>query len=247
MASRAVDRVAAQLEGEGQIAVVGAGEVALDVLATLRARTIARSRVTVVNRSGERASAVARRFGITSSPWSSLPELLATCRVVFCCTSAPSAIVNADMLAPGDAAPVTLVDLGMPRNVSHDTSLHGNVTVINVDDLRGQVMPARLRADDGTNAHLDDAAHKFYLWLQRRRIVPTLQMICSNAEAYRTSELERIRSRLRDLDDQQFAIIESMSRRLVGQLLHRPLATLAASPESDELTRSARRLFDSPT
>jgi glutamyl-tRNA reductase len=121
------------------------------------------------------------------------------------------------------------------------------VSIVDVDDLRTGAESAHTVDDVAVQARLDEAARSFQLWLQRRRIVPTLAMICENAESLRTSELSRIRNRLGTLDANQFAIIESMSKRLVGQLLHRPLATLAASPDSDELARSARRLFASDT
>jgi len=246
MASRAVDCVISELAGgNGRVTVIGAGEVAEDVLSRLRTRGIGKNRLTVVNRSADRAGKVAQRFGVESAEWSELPALLAASRVVFCCTSTSTPIIDGTLFAESGRSPVMLVDLGMPRNVSRDVLSLADISIIDVDDLRTRVVPARAGDNVAIHTQLDEAARRFHLWLQRRRIVPTLAMICANAESLRTSELSRIRNRLGNLDEHQFGIIESMSRRLVGQLLHRPLATLAASPDSDELTRSARRLFDS--
>ncbi|GJG88290.1 glutamyl-tRNA reductase [Gemmatimonadetes bacterium T265] len=228
------------------VLVLGAGDTARDVLA-LVARAGAR-RVTVVNRSPERAAALAARHGADVAPWDALDGAVAAADVVFACTAADAPIVVRAQLAraahgrrTGDGPrPVAVVDLGVPRNVHADVAALPHVTVWNVETLAPSYATA---AGDtsAADAEVDRWARRFTRWLRARDVVPTIAQLRASADAVREQELARALARLDGLDARERDVVRALASRLVNKLLHAPVAALAAEPRAHEA--AARRLF----
>lgn len=88
-------------------------------------------------------------------PWSRLPEGLARANVVVCATGGDEHVLGPDS-ASGFASdrPITIIDLGMPRNVDPELAdALPNVDLIDLDDLKHW-----LRREDGVVADLIDRA-----------------------------------------------------------------------------------------
>ena len=228
------------------VVVVGAGDTARDVLA-LVARAGAR-RVTVVNRSDERGRAVAARYGVDVAPWSLLDREIARADIVVACTAADAPVIVPAQLARSAAGRragdvprrVTVVDLGVPRNVDPDVAALPHVTVWDVDTLA----PEHVDAGGDTSAadaEVERWARRFTRWLRARDVVPTIAQLRATAEAMREQEVTRALARLDGLGPREQAVVRALGARLVNKLLHAPVAALAAEPRTHEA--AARRLF----
>ncbi len=231
---------------ERDVVVVGAGDTARDVLA-LVARAGAR-RVTVVNRSTDRGAELASRYGVGQALWSGLDAAIAHADVVFACTAAAAPVLVGRQFADGARGrragdvprPVTVVDLGVPRNVHLDVRDLAHVTVWDVDGLA----PVHAGAAGDTaaaDAEVDRWARRFTRWLRARDVVPTIAQLRATADAVRERELARALTRLDGLDAREQEVVRALAGRLVNKLLHAPLAALAAEPRAHEA--AARRLF----
>ncbi|HET7488088.1 MAG TPA: NAD(P)-binding domain-containing protein [Acidimicrobiales bacterium] len=117
--SAAASLVAGRVAPGSSVVLVGAGDAASVIARELTKRLPCR--LTVVNRSPERAAAVAGRFGAEARPWADLVPALAEADAVVTAVSGPSAVVTAEVIAavrrlrPGWSPFV--VDAGFPRNV----------------------------------------------------------------------------------------------------------------------------------
>ena len=63
------------------------------------------------------------------------------------------------------------------------------------------------------------------------------------------SELARLHTRLPDLDDREWSLVEGSVRRVVDKLLHAPtvrVQELAGAPGGDAYAEALRELFDLP-
>jgi glutamyl-tRNA reductase len=138
IASVAVD-LARQVHGDlasARLLVVGAGEtaeLASRYLGAAGVRTIS-----VVNRSPERASQLAAAIGGTALGWELLGEALARHDVVVSSTAAPHPVISAAMVRSAlktRRAPLTLIDLAVPRDVEAAVADLDDAFLFNVDHL----------------------------------------------------------------------------------------------------------------
>jgi len=80
-----------------------------------------------------------------------------------------------------------------------------------------------------------------------REVAPLVATLHERAESLRAAELDRVASRLGDLDDRQRAAVEAATRAVVAKLLHEPTVRLkdaAGTARGDRLVESLRDLFD---
>jgi glutamyl-tRNA reductase len=115
-----------------RVLVIGAGEAARAVLAELEARE---AHVCVVTRRLARAAPLVEAYGVPVDSWEALDSRLAWAEVAFAATSAPSVVLTEDLL--GRAGALTVVDLGVPRNVALAARTLPGVRVFDLDDLDG--------------------------------------------------------------------------------------------------------------
>ena len=89
---------------------------------------------------------------------------------------------------------------------------------------------------------MSGSGREYCRWLLARDSLPAIQAMSEAAEERRLGELEWLLRRLPDLSEQERALIDRMSHRLVGGILHSPKSALRLD-ESGTLGRAARELF----
>ncbi len=145
-ASVAAD-LARQVVGDlarARVLVVGAGSIADEVLAVLAAAGV--TAPTVVNRSRERAAAVATARGAVVADWNELPALLARHDIVVCSTASPEPVITAAMVRPalrGRRRGLVLIDLAVPRDVDPAVAGLDDAYLYNIDHLESVVVANR--------------------------------------------------------------------------------------------------------
>jgi glutamyl-tRNA reductase len=135
----ALERAAASgPESRCHLLIVGAGHVARAVaaeLARLRGTTpIPIERVTVLNRSLERAERVARTLGAEIGSLDALQRVLRVADVVIAATASPTPVIRAEDLRTR-TRPIVVIDAGVPRNVQPEAGARPHVTLLTVDTL----------------------------------------------------------------------------------------------------------------
>src|SRR5690349_4743483 len=165
VASVAAELAREQLGGleHATVLVIGAGKIAELAVANLTARG-ARS-VVVVNRSRERADALAERVGGRTLGLDDLPEALAAADVVVTSTGAPEPVVRAADMPAGRRV---LIDLAVPRDVEPAVGELEGVALFHVDDLEATVRRTIARREGETEqalAIVADQAGEFRSWL----------------------------------------------------------------------------------
>ena len=136
LAGAGVAAIHRQFDGlrDRSVLVLGAGEMSGLAVRLLAGRQA--GRVLVANRTAERASALAARFGAEPTPWEWRIGLLKSVDAVICATGASAPVLDAATLrqiAGQRSAPLLIVDLGVPRNVE-STDVAG-IDLIDVDRL----------------------------------------------------------------------------------------------------------------
>ena len=251
MAAAAV-RLAAQLFeslGETRVLFVGAGEM-IELAATHFAARQPRL-LAIANRSGERAEALAARFGATTMPLADLPVRLAEFDIVVSCTASSLPIIGLGAVERALKArrhrPMFMVDLAVPRDIEPEVARLSDVYLYTVDDLSALVQTAgekRAAAVAEAEAIIETGVQSFVQWLDRRGSIPLIQALHAQADDWRSLEIARARKLLANGEDVG-AVLEALSKGLTQKMLHGTLAELRAA-DGDERARLAQtvsRLF----
>ncbi len=125
---------------EHEVLVIGAGETSEKTARALQSRGV--KKITVTNRSSERATALAAELGqgTLTVPWDQWPEVFERIDIAVSSTAATTHILDRAKLEPlmrrRKNRPLLLVDIAVPRDINPAVSELENVYLYNVDDLK---------------------------------------------------------------------------------------------------------------
>ena len=137
----------------------------------------------------------------------------------------------------------TVVDLSSPPALPDALQAALGERFVSIDDLAWgpQVeLPGALRSR--LEQLVAGSGREYCKWLLARDSLPAIQAMSEAAEGRRRSELEWLLRRLPNLSDEDQALVDQMSHRLVAGILHAPRSRLRLD-DSGDLGRAARELF----
>lgn len=235
-----------------RVLVLGAGSTAeLTVKALLREGV--RGGV-VVNRTFERAEALARHLGGTAVPLEELPRALRETDILVASTAARGAVITRrEMLEAfpnGVNRPFLIMDIAIPRDVDPSVGGLPNVFLYNVDDLC-DIIDEHLQQRSGEvplARRIITAQHdEFRRWYHARDAGPLIRSLRDRAEEVRREETARILRRMGHLAPDDRERLEAFTRRLVNKLLHDPTVLLrkgvGGEGEGEDLAGTLRKMY----
>jgi glutamyl-tRNA reductase len=123
---------------EHEVLVIGAGETSEKTARALQSRGV--KKITVTNRSPERATALAAELGARTVPFDQWPDEFERIDIAISSTAAPQPILNRARLEPlmkrRKHRPLLLIDIAVPRDIDPAVNALDNVYLYNVDDLQ---------------------------------------------------------------------------------------------------------------
>lgn len=231
--------------------VLGAGEMAELALECLSGEGV-RAAI-VANRTYDRASELAARYGAQALHYDECWTCLAEMDVLLCSTAAPHAIVHETHVAPAAAArgdrPLCILDIALPRDVSPEVGRLRNVFLYDLDDLQAVVSAnlERRRAELPTAEQVIAAEVEVYWqWLAGLAAIPVLTTFRGRMDELRARELEQLLRRLEHLPPEDRQVVEHFSRALMNKFLHEPsvrLRAAAANGQGLAIVDALRYLF----
>ncbi|MBB6086466.1 glutamyl-tRNA reductase [Wenzhouxiangella marina] len=246
-------RLARQIFGplEGRSALlVGAGEMIEDCATHFNDSGM--GQLTIVNRSIERARALAERFSAASHGLDALPSLLPQHDLLIACTASPEAVVTRDMLdrAIGERRhrPLFALDLAVPRNIAPDSSDLDDLFLYTIDDLHEIIEKNQQRRQDALRHAMDlidSEVIAFERWLHLHESSTTLKQLRRQAQGERDRLLDEARAQIAAGQNPE-DVLQRFGHRLVNRLLHGPSIRLrqAAEQADKDLLAAARFFFE---
>jgi glutamyl-tRNA reductase len=232
--------------------LVGAGEMAE---AASRLLVRAGARLTVVNRSPERAAALARDVGGEPRPWADLERAVAEAHVVISSTASPTYVIPLDMVRRARKArkgrSLFLIDIAVPRDVDPAVNDLDNVYLYDVDDLSqivSQSLQERAVEAQKVEQIVREELKSFETWTLERALTPTIVSLRARTRAILAAEVERsLSGKLRHLGSAERQALAVMVEAATNKLLHVPITRLrglATDTRAAEQVDALRDLFD---
>jgi glutamyl-tRNA reductase len=232
-----------------KVLFIGAGEM-IELCATHFAAQ-GPARITVANRTLERAQALAHRFNARAIELRELADHLQEHDIVVSCTASSLPILGKGLVERALKArrrlPMFMVDLAVPRDIEREVAELDDVFLYTIDDLQGIVqgnLDARRAAVEQAEAIIDTQVGQFMHWMQVRESVPLIRALRDQAEDARRHEVERAQKMLARGDDPK-QVLEALSQGLTNKLMHPPTQALneATGEERRTLAETLARLF----
>ena len=214
-----------------QVLVIGAGEMAEETLRYLvdeGARLI-----TVVNRSAERAAALAERWHGAAGPWEALGEALTAADLVIGTTGASEPVVTLAGYRQIEHArqqrDLFILDLAVPRDFEPAIGDCLGVYLYSIDDLQEACRRNRAERDRELPQAMkivNDETARFMADLHHRATGPIIKRLRQGWQQPKEDELRRLFNRLPNITDREREEIRQSFDRLINKLLHPPLESL---------------------
>jgi glutamyl-tRNA reductase len=235
-----------------RVVLCGAGEMGEETLRYLK--QAGASDICIVNRSYERAVAVAKAFGVETALWDSLAEQVIDADLLIGATSATEAILDEATFLPLHAKRqnrvLLILDLAVPRDFDPAIGELSSVYLYGIDDLQTACeRNRRERQKEWPKAKqlIAEETQRFMQALNHRATGPVIQRLREQAQDLKKDELERLINKLQLGDPSVRTEIEKSFDRLINKLLHPPLASLrddAAEGHQRGLLEALRHLFN---
>ena len=223
LVTAALDQVVPDGVAGRRVVVLGAGG-----MASLATATVARSGaadVVVVNRTAAHAERLAAEYGVRSTGLDRLDAELATADLLVTCTGAAGVLLSAAQIqaARPDHHPLAIADLALPHDVEPAAGRLPGVTLVGLADLAEKLRDSDAgREIDGVRRIVGEEVTAFLAARRQASVTPTVVALRSMATEVVEAEIERLVTRLPDLDDDARAEVLQTLRRVADKLLHQP-------------------------
>jgi glutamyl-tRNA reductase len=224
------ERVFGSLKGRSAL-ILGAGDVAEQVLEHLRNRGIGTLRV--VNRSFDRAQTLAARVGGEALSWESLESAVSAPDIIVTSVGGTGAVLTRDTLVRAltarDGRPVFVVDLGLPRNVAPDAANLYNLYLYNIDDL-GEIVEQNRRAREAeiprAEAIIAQHVAKFETWRAALEATSILDDLRGRFHKEREALLRERLDAVESASPEERERIARLTAELIDRILAEPTVQL---------------------
>jgi glutamyl-tRNA reductase len=217
--------------------VVGAGTMAGLAIRHLRGRDAGPIRI--LNRSSERAQALAGRTGVEHGGLEGVPDALLEADLIVSATGAAGHVIARDALrraAAGRAGrPLVVLDLAIPRDVEPGADVDG-VEVFDVLALRERIGDRSPETAEVVARAKELVADEVRRWQIRRRgdeLAPLIRALRDRGDAVVRAELDRWAAQLAMLEPREREAVEAIARGVAAKLLHEPIVGLKERSDPD--------------
>lgn len=223
------------LVGTGKI-----GKVTCKNLISLGAK-----KLTLINRTRERAEFVADKFDLHVSDMEQLPEEIADADLIIVATGAKQPIITLDDMKPALLDPKfkVMVDLSVPRNIDPQIGEMEFVDLANMDfltDVTDEAYRTREQNIPLVKKIIENELTDYKNWLSKQKVVPTIKALTDKFDAIREEEYEFFKNKIPETDKEK---VQNLTRRIVNKIAAFSIEHLRDHHESEEVTRVVNEMF----
>jgi len=186
--------------------------------------------ITLINRTKEKAEAVAGKFELTVKNYGDLQTEIRKADILVVATGAQLPTVSKSLLHT--KKPLLILDLSVPKNVNDNVTELDNITLIHLDQLSqitDETLANRKAYIPKANTIIEEVKADFVKWLETRKFAPVINALKEKLMIMKDEELNFHSKKLNDFNEEQAAIV---SERII-QKITKQFANHLKSPEVD--------------
>ncbi|SEJ37162.1 glutamyl-tRNA reductase [Cyclobacterium xiamenense] len=229
-----------------RVLLIGLGEIGEDVAKNLA--YLKDARIVISNRTYTKAEVLAAEYGFEAIPFEDCFEAMKYSDVIISSVMKSQPFITKGLVSNFEIKSYKLfVDLSVPRSI--DTALEDipGVLLYNVDNIRSkasETLSKRTAAIPLVEAIIEESIREFYDWKKEMMVSPTINKLKNSLEQIRKEELERY---LKNTSDNQFEIIDKITKSMMQKILKVPVVQLRAAckrDQAEEMIDIINDLFD---
>jgi glutamyl-tRNA reductase len=224
-----------------KVLLVGAGETIELVAKHLYENKV--GKITVANRTIERAGKMAKQIGADVITLAQIPEHMNKADIVISSTGSTLPIIGKGMveqaLSKRRHQPIFMVDLAVPRDIEEQVGDLEDVFLYTVDDLQSiiaQNLDNRRKAAVEAESIVNDQSDNFMSWLRGLNTQDTVVNYRKQCLRERDLLLEKALLQLKSGKNSE-AIIGELATKLTNKLMHAPTSALQSAAQGGELDK----------
>ena len=224
-----------------KVLLVGAGETIELVAKHLYENNV--GKITVANRTIERAEVMAKKIGAEVITLAQIPEHMSRADIVISSTGSTLPIIGKGMVEQAIAKrrhqPIFMVDLAVPRDIEEQVGDLDDVFLYTVDDLQSiiaQNLENRRKAAVEAESIVDNQSDVFMSWLRGLNTQDTVINFRKQCLSERDQLLEKALIQLKSGKNSE-AVIGELATKLTNKFMHAPTSALQSAAQGGELDK----------
>jgi glutamyl-tRNA reductase len=234
------------------VMIFGAGKMGDLALQNLRGHGV--EKITVVNRTFEKAVAVAEKFAGTARPIEELEKAMIEADIIISSTGAKDFVITKPMMARVERVrhgkPLFMIDIAVPRDIAPEVSELQDIFLYDIDDLAGIVeanLEERKKEAVKIEKMIVNELAVFFEWLNMLGVVPIISVLRDKALKVQTETMVSIERKMPNLTDREKKLLNKHTKSIINQILRDPILTvkeLAGSDNSAETIELFMKIFN---
>ncbi|WP_042354878.1 glutamyl-tRNA reductase [Bacillus rubiinfantis] len=234
------------------VVILGAGKMGELALQNLYGNGV--QKVTVINRTYEKAQDLATRFNGQAMSLDELQTALADADILISSTGANNYVITKEMMAHVErrrkGKPLFMVDIAVPRDLDPSIAELENVFLYDIDDLEGIVeanLNERKKAAEKIMLMIENEIVDFKQWLGMLGVIPVISALREKALGIQAETMESLERKLPNLSERDLKVLRKHTKSIINQMLKDPILQakeLAARPDREQALDFFMKIFN---
>jgi glutamyl-tRNA reductase len=233
------------------VVILGAGK--MGELAIQNLHGSGAQKVTVINRTFEKAKQLASKFDGDARPMDELQCALLEADILISSTGSTEYVIDYELMQFVErlrkGKPLFMVDIAVPRDLDPRIGDLPNVFLYDIDDLHGIVeanLAERERAAVEINKMIDVEIKQFNDWVTTLGVVPIISALRQKASRIQSETMLSIENKMPNLTERERKVLNKHTKSIINQLLKEPILQvkeLSSAHKSTEQLQLFQQIF----
>jgi glutamyl-tRNA reductase len=225
------------------ILLFGTGKIGRNTCENLTKQT-KNSKITLINRTKDKAEKIAGKFNLKVEDISDLSHEISKADVLVVATGALETTIDKSLIKT--KAPLLILDLSIPKNVSNDVTELVNVNLIHLDDLSkitDKTFESREKEIPKAIKIINSVIKEFEEWIENRKFAPTIRALKSKLTSFKNLELENLKKKQNDFNFEHAELIsDNIIQKITNHFANHLINENIAANKSEELIKKVFNL-----